>query len=122
MILEMCQKIKNLKLGYLTQQMTLNSNATVFEEMSKPFEHIKRMESLIKEETDWLSKHANDYDSDTYKTHMSRYESLSNQFEQLEGYQYESKIKTVLYGLNLVKKISINLSMILAVAKKHVYL
>ena len=30
-------KIKNLKLGYLTQQMTLNSNATVFEEMSKPF-------------------------------------------------------------------------------------
>ena len=35
--------------------------------MSKPFEHIKRMESLIKEETDWLSKHANDYDSDTYK-------------------------------------------------------
>ncbi|MBD6755178.1 ABC-F family ATP-binding cassette domain-containing protein, partial [Staphylococcus aureus] len=55
-------KIKNLKLGYLTQQMTLNSNATVFEEMSKPFEHIKRMESLIKEETDWLSKHANDYD------------------------------------------------------------
>ncbi len=27
-------KIKNLKLGYLTQQMTLNSNATVFEEMS----------------------------------------------------------------------------------------
>ena len=93
-------KIKNLKLGYLTQQMTLNSNATVFEEMSKPFEHIKRMESLIKEETDWLSKHANDYDSDTYKTHMSRYESLSNQFEQLEGYQYESKIKTVLHGLN----------------------
>jgi ATP-binding cassette subfamily F protein 3 len=51
------------------------------------------MESLIKEETDWLSKHANDYDSDTYRTHMSRYESLSNQFEQLEGYQYESKIK-----------------------------
>ena len=29
-----------------------------------------------------------------------RYESLSNQFEQLEGYQYESKIKTVLHGLN----------------------
>ena len=30
---------------------------------------------------------------------MSRYESLSNQFEQLEGYQYK-KVKTVLYGLN----------------------
>ena len=53
---------------------------------------------------------------------MSRYESLSNQFEQLEGYQYESKIKTVLHGLNFVKKISINLSMILAVAKTRLSL
>lgn len=93
-------KIKNLRMGYLTQQMTLDSSASVFEEMSKPFEHLKRMENLIKEETDWLALHANDYDTDDYKHHMERYESLSNQFEQLEGYQYESKIKTVLHGLN----------------------
>ena len=93
-------KIKNLRVGYLTQQMTLNSSSTVFEEMSKPFEHIKNMEGLIKEETDWLAMHANDYDTEDYQRHMERYESLSNQFEQLEGYQYESKIKTVLHGLN----------------------
>ncbi|WP_154838384.1 ribosomal protection-like ABC-F family protein [Staphylococcus sp. Marseille-Q1834] len=93
-------KIKNLRVGYLTQQMTLNSSSTVFEEMSKPFEHIKNMEGLIKEETDWLATHANDYDTEDYQRHMERYESLSNQFEQLEGYQYESKIKTVLHGLN----------------------
>ncbi|MCJ1655959.1 ABC-F family ATP-binding cassette domain-containing protein [Staphylococcus sp. NRL 16/872] len=93
-------KIKNLRMGYLTQQMTLNSSSTVFEEMSKPFEHIKNMEGLIKVETDWLAMHANDYDTEDYQHHMERYESLSNQFEQLEGYQYESKIKTVLHGLN----------------------
>ncbi|ATH62207.1 ABC-F family ATP-binding cassette domain-containing protein [Staphylococcus pasteuri] len=93
-------KIKNLKIGYLTQQMTLDSNATVYEEMSKPFEHIKNIESLIKEETDWLAKHAGDYDTPDYQLHMEKYESLSNQFEQLEGYQYDSKIKTVLHGLN----------------------
>lgn len=34
-------KIKNLTIGYLTQQMTLNSEATVFEEMAKPFTHLK---------------------------------------------------------------------------------
>ena len=93
-------KIKNLKIGYLTQQMTLDSNATVYEEMSKPFEHIKNMESLIKQETDWLAQHAGDYDTPDYQLHMEKYESLSNQFEQLEGYQYDSKIKTVLHGLN----------------------
>ncbi|QSY53347.1 ribosomal protection-like ABC-F family protein [Staphylococcus simiae] len=97
-------KIKNLKIGYLTQQMTLNSNATVFEEMSKPFNHIKNMEQLIKQETDWLAQHANDYDTTEYSEHMERYESLTNQFEQLEGYQYESKIKTVLHGLNFTEE------------------
>ncbi|MGE6909369.1 ABC-F family ATP-binding cassette domain-containing protein [Staphylococcus warneri] len=93
-------KIKNLKMGYLTQQMTLDSNATVFEEMSKPFEHIKNMKLLIKQETDWLAAHADAYDTPTYQAHIEKYESLSNQFEQLEGYQYDSKIKTVLHGLN----------------------
>lgn len=96
-------KIKNLKMGYLTQQMTLNSTATVFEEMSKPFEHLKNMESLIKEETDWLAQHSSEYETQTYQEHMERYESLTNRFEQLEGYQYESKIKTVLHGLNFTE-------------------
>lgn len=96
-------KIKNLKMGYLTQQMTLNSTATVFEEMSKPFEHIKNMENLIKKETDWLAQHTNEYETKTYQEHMERYESLTNRFEQLEGYQYESKIKTVLHGLNFTE-------------------
>lgn len=93
-------KIKNLRMGYLTQQMTLNSSASVFEEMSKPFEHLKKMELLIREETNWLADHASNYDSEEYQQHMERYESLTNQFEQLDGYQYESKIKTVLHGLN----------------------
>ncbi|MBI5973674.1 ABC-F family ATP-binding cassette domain-containing protein [Staphylococcus caledonicus] len=97
-------KIKNLSIGYLTQQMTLNSSASVFEEMSKPFEHIKKMEALIKEETDWLAIHANDYETAEYQQHMERYESLSNQFEQLDGYQYESKIKSVLHGLNFTEE------------------
>ncbi|MGW9857377.1 ATP-binding cassette, subfamily F, member 3 [Staphylococcus hominis] len=97
-------KIKNLRIGYLTQQMTLDSSLTVIEEMSKPFEHIKNMEKLINDETDWLADHVDSYDSEDYNQHMERYESLSNQFEQLEGYQYESKIKTVLHGLNFTKE------------------
>lgn len=93
-------KSKNLKLGYLTQQMTLNTDQTVFEEMSKPFEAMKNLEREMKLETDWLAQHADEYDTETYKSHIDRYEALSNQFEQQDGYQYESKIKTVLHGLN----------------------
>lgn len=96
-------KIKNLKMGYLTQQMTLNTNQTVIAEMTKPFEHIKEMQEQMKFETYWLAKHAEEYDTDEYKAHIARYESISNQFEQQEGYQYESKIKTVLHGLNFTE-------------------
>lgn len=96
-------KSKNLKLGYLTQQMTLNTNQTVIEEMSKPFENMKKLEAEMKKETDWLAQHANAYDTDEYKSHMDRYEYLSNEFEQQDGYQYESKIKTVLHGLNFTE-------------------
>lgn len=96
-------KIKNLTIGYLTQQMTLNSEATVFEEMAKPFTHLKNMEQLIKQETDWLAQHGNDYESLDYQQHMERYESLSSQFEHQDVYQYESKIKTILHGLNFTE-------------------
>ncbi|MBF1992409.1 ABC-F family ATP-binding cassette domain-containing protein [Staphylococcus schleiferi] len=93
-------KIKGLKLGYLTQQMTLNTQNTVFEEMAKPFAHVQSISERMKDETDWLATHADMYESVEYKTHIDQYEKLSNEFEQLEGYQYESKIKTVLNGLD----------------------
>ncbi|OHR61718.1 ABC-F family ATP-binding cassette domain-containing protein [Staphylococcus sp. HMSC061G12] len=93
-------KIKNLKVGYLTQQMTLDTDHTVWEEMSKPFAYLKQMEQEMQAETNWLANHADEYESETFKDHMVRYEALSNQFERLEGYQFESKIKTVLHGLD----------------------
>lgn len=96
-------KGKQVSMGYLTQQMTLDSNDTVMNEMKKPFEQVILIEEKMKSLTDWLSKHADDYDSDTYQEKLSQYESLSNQYESMDGYQYESKIKTVLTGLNFIE-------------------
>ena len=70
MILDIYQKLK-FKMGYLTQQMTLNTNQTVIAEMTKPFEHIKEMQEQMKFETDWLAKHAEEYDTDEYKAHIA---------------------------------------------------
>ncbi|MCU5746154.1 ABC-F family ATP-binding cassette domain-containing protein [Staphylococcus sp. SQ8-PEA] len=93
-------KVKDLKLGYLTQQMTLNTNETVFEAMSKPFGYLMDLEKKMKAETEWLAQHADNYESDDYQHHIANYERLSNEFEEKEGYQYQSKIKTVLHGLS----------------------
>ena len=96
-------KVKDLKLGYLTQQMTLDTEQTVFEAMSQPFEYIISLEERLREETEWLAQHADDYESSEYQEHIATYEKLSNDFEQREGYQYQSKIKTVLHGLSFTE-------------------
>ncbi|QDR63578.1 ABC-F family ATP-binding cassette domain-containing protein [Mammaliicoccus sciuri] len=93
-------KGKQVTMGYLTQQMTLDSNDTVMNEMKKPFKDVINIEDKMKTLTDWLSIHADEYDQDIYKEKLSQYEALSNQYELMDGYNYESKIKTVLTGLD----------------------
>lgn len=93
-------KGKQVTIGYLTQQMTLDSNDTVMNEMKKPFKDVINIEDKMKTLTDWLSIHADEYDQDIYKEKLSQYEALSNQYELMDGYNYESKIKTVLTGLD----------------------
>lgn len=93
-------KGKQVTMGYLTQQMTLDSNDTVMNEMKKPFKDVINIEDKMKTLTDWLSIHADEYDQDIYKEKLSQYEALSNQYELMNGYNYESKIKTVLTGLD----------------------
>lgn len=93
-------KGKQVTMGYLTQQMTLDSNDTVMNEMKKPFKDVINIENKMKTLTDWLSIHADEYDQDIYKEKLSQYEALSNQYELMDGYNYESKIKTVLTGLD----------------------
>ncbi len=93
-------KGKQVTMGYLTQQMTLDSNDSVMNEMKKPFKDVINIEDKMKTLTDWLSIHADEYDQDIYKEKLSQYEALSNQYELMDGYNYESKIKTVLTGLD----------------------
>ncbi|REI17418.1 ABC-F family ATP-binding cassette domain-containing protein [Staphylococcus felis] len=97
-------KIKNLRLGYLTQQMTLDTQNTVYEEMSKPFVYHQSLADKMQVEVDWLSQHVDQHDTTAYREHLQRYENISNEFEKLGGYQVDSKIKTVLNGLNFSEK------------------
>ena len=93
-------KGKQVTMGYLTQQMTLDSNDSVMNEMKKPFKDVINIEDKMNTLTDWLSIHADAYEQDLYKEKLSQYEALSNQYELMDGYNYESKIKTVLTGLD----------------------
>lgn len=91
---------KNIKLGYLTQQMTLNAEGTVYEAMKKPFLHLEKMQKELNAIAQYLSEESHSAHTDAYQEKLSNYEKLQQQFEAQDGYLYETKIKTVLTGLN----------------------
>lgn len=91
---------KNIKLGYLTQAMTLNAEGTVYEAMKKPFAHLDQLKNEIDQITLYLSEHSHEADSAEYQSKLKQYDQLHHRFESLDGYTYEHKIKQVLTGLN----------------------
>lgn len=91
---------KNIKLGYLTQQMTLNAEGTVYEAMKKPFLHLEKMQQELDKIALYLSEESHNAHTDAYQEKLTSYEKLQQQFEVQDGYLYETKIKTVLTGLN----------------------
>ncbi|TDM12150.1 ABC-F family ATP-binding cassette domain-containing protein [Macrococcus lamae] len=91
---------KNIRIGYLTQQMTLNAEGTVYEAMMKPFQHLVDMERKLAGIANYLGNNSSQADSDEYKNKLTEYEKLQAAFEAQDGYTFEHKIKTVLTGLN----------------------
>lgn len=89
---------KGTSIGYLTQQMTLESSQTVREEMMRPFSALLKLKSDIESITHWLSEH--DYSHAQYDDQLKKFEQLQNQFENADGYNIDMKIKTVITGLN----------------------
>lgn len=89
---------KGTSVGYLTQQMALESSQTVREEMMRPFSDLLELKANLDEITLWLSEH--DYNNTQYEEQLQKFEQLQNRFEGDDGYNIETKIKTVMTGLN----------------------
>lgn len=89
---------KGTSIGYLTQQMTLESSQTVREEMMRPFSRLIELKTEIEEITGWLADH--DYNHSNYEDQLRRFEQLQSRFENEGGYNIDTRIKTVMTGLN----------------------
>src|SRR5699024_11305535 len=89
---------KGTSVGYLTQQMTLESSLTVLEEMRRPFAKLLALKDEMDEVTLWLEN--NEYTHEKYQDYVNKLERLQNSFENQDGYHNDSNIKMVLTGLN----------------------
>lgn len=90
---------KDKTIGYLPQNMSLDSSCTVMEEMLKVYDDLIRMESRLRELEIMIASEENMEDQTYHDALMREYSNLLDEFNNRNGYGYNSFIKGVLTGL-----------------------
>ncbi len=95
-------KHENLTMGYLSQDSTLTSSKTIYDEMLESKKELIQLEKAIVEIEEKISKYYGS--SEDMSRLMKQYASLRETFESLDGYSYKSRIRGVLKGLGFEEK------------------
>ncbi len=90
---------KELVLGYLKQNATLNSENTLWEELLEVFSGLVAMEEDIKRLEKEISAAVNQEKLDSL---MKEYGRLTDRFSYMGGFEYNSRIRGVLRGLGFL--------------------
>jgi len=90
---------KNIRIGYMSQFLDFQWDTTLWEEMLKVFSDIRDIERRMKELEKEISSIKPGTDNDRMNSLMKAYSSLQQEYENNEGFAYESKIRGVLKGL-----------------------
>jgi len=92
---------RNIKVGYLSQDL---KDADSFEKMGETalhYEKVYRLELKIRELERQMSEQSKDPGSVLYKRLLNEYSRLLIEYESVDGYTIETKIKKILIGLGL---------------------
>jgi ATP-binding cassette subfamily F protein 3 len=97
-------KSKEVGVGYLAQNSGLESNSTIWDEMTKVFESLIQLEKRLRDyETKMTDPKVLEKQED-YEKLLEEYSRSSELFKEQGGYQYEAKIRNVLHGLRFAGK------------------
>jgi ATP-binding cassette, subfamily F, member 3 len=94
---------KEVKMGFLRQDIDFEQGRTVLEEAYQAFEEIKRAEFRIEEINHQLATRT-DYESDTYATLIEELSDVSHHYEVLGGYSYVGDTEKILLGLGFKRE------------------
>ncbi|MGO2638220.1 MAG: ABC-F family ATP-binding cassette domain-containing protein [Enterococcus viikkiensis] len=89
-------KNKQATLGYLAQDTGLDSNETVWNEMLKAFEGVRKMEARMREVEVAIGETPES--ENRYAFLLKEYDQLQHDFNDQNGYGYENEIRSVLHG------------------------
>lgn len=89
---------KELKIGFLKQDIDFEYGKTILEETYQAFTDIKTIESEIEDINTQLAERT-DYESTAYHGLMVRLNELQHKYEILGGYNYKGETEKILNGL-----------------------
>ncbi|EHR36024.1 hypothetical protein HMPREF9709_00120 [Helcococcus kunzii ATCC 51366] len=91
----------NLKLGYMLQNTSLQSDKTIYEEMLEEFNYIYEIEEELRVLEEALHDHE---DLERLERNTIRYTELIEKYTDLGGEYFESKIESLLLGMRFPKE------------------
>ncbi|MDX1279399.1 ABC-F family ATP-binding cassette domain-containing protein [Oceanihabitans sediminis] len=94
---------KDLKIGFLKQDIDFVLGRTVLEESYEAFTEIKKVEAQLEDINTQLAERE-DYESDGYHQLMVDVNDLQHQYEILGGYNYQGETEKILQGLGFKRE------------------
>ena len=94
---------KNIKIGFLRQDIDFVLGRTVLEESYQAFEEIKALELKLDEINHQLAERT-DYESEIYHQLMVDLSDLTHRYEILGGYNYQGETEKILLGLGFKRE------------------
>jgi ATP-binding cassette subfamily F protein 3 len=89
---------KDLKIGFLKQDIDFDKGRTVLEEAYQAFSEIKILEERQNEINTQLSERT-DYESDSYLELINDLSDVNDRYELIGGYNYQGQTEKILQGL-----------------------
>ena len=95
---------KGKKLGYLSQNLSLESSNTMYDEMLLVFDNLIDMERRLSELETKLSEPYDESNGDYHNKLIENYTKLQDNYNLNGGYTFRTEISKVLYGLGFSKE------------------
>lgn len=94
---------KDMKIGFLKQDIDFDLGKTVLEESYQAFKEIKKCEVQLEEINIQLAERT-DYESEAYHQLMVDLNDVQHQYEILGGYNYQGETEKILQGLGFKRE------------------
>lgn len=94
---------KSKNLGYLSQNLSLNADNTIYEETLTVFKELINMETRLKKLTEKLNEPYDASKEDYHNKIIQDYTTLTEVYENRGGYVYKAEISRVLKGLGFLE-------------------